>query len=82
MAKLIVTAQNKRGQTLNPSEFLAIYEKDEGGYFTGNKTYPTVVKAIRANDKAVGAIMVSDWLDLAKSGGIDEINAALANYVA
>jgi hypothetical protein len=80
MAKLIVTATNKNGQTLAADQFLAIYKKAEGGLFTGNKTYPTVVAAIRANDAAVGAIRVDDWLALAKEGGIGNINAALASY--
>jgi hypothetical protein len=82
MARLIVSAQNKNGQSIADSKFLAIYKDSNGGLFTGNKGYDSLVKAIRANDTAVGAIQVGEWLALAKDGGIENIDAALSEYVA
>jgi hypothetical protein len=84
MARLNVSAQNKNGQTISEDKFLAIYKDANGTLFTGNKGYDSLVAAIRKNDTAVGAINVGEWLALARSGGIDSIDAALGDgdYVA
>jgi len=81
MARLVIIAQNKVSQSIASDQFLAIYKREDGSLFTGNKGYESVVKAIRANDSAVGAIKVEEWLEIAKSGGVDAIDDALESYV-
>jgi len=80
MAKIYIAATNKNGQIIEDGKFLAIYRASDGRLFTGNKGYESIVAAIRGNETAVGAIKVSDWLTLAKEGGIERIDEALSAY--
>jgi hypothetical protein len=82
MARLIITAHNKRGQVIGVDKFLAIYRDASGVLFTGNKGYDTLIQAIRKNGTAVGAIHVGEWLEIAKDNGIAGIDESLSQYVA
>jgi len=82
MATLSITATNKRGQSIPSEKFLGIYRAEDGHLFTGNKGYDDAFSVARKNPNAVGAIQVGVWLDLAKQGGIANVDAALSDYLA
>lgn len=61
--------------------FLAVYKSEDGTPFTGNKAYATDDEATGSNSKAIGAVNVQEYLEVAKKGAIEALDHYLRGLV-
>lgn len=61
--------------------FLAVYKSEDGTPFTGDKAYATDDEATSANSKAIGAVNVQEYLEVAKKGAIEALDHYLRGLV-